>query len=148
TRELCGRGKDGFDSNAWLHFRVISNELADPAVLVCPKDRKRKPARDFQSLGPENVTYRLRTGLNLNVTNKSDVLVVCPLDGNVIYGDCHWEDRAPPAPHSWRFSSTLRQGVGQVVIALGAAALLVGLGSLIKHAHERRHSLGTRSPKG
>jgi hypothetical protein len=140
TLELCARGSDGFDSNAWLHFQVLSNELVDPACLVCPKDRKHKPAHDFQSLRPENVTYRLRTGPNLNATNRSGVLVVCPLDGNVIYGDGHWEDTVPSAPDSWRYTTSFRQGVGQILISLGAAALLIGLGCFITYSHKRRQS--------
>jgi hypothetical protein len=136
TLELCARGSDGFDSNAWLHFRALSNELADPAFLVCPKDRKHKPARDFQSLRPENVTYRLRTGTNLTQDNAKEVLVVCPLDGNVIYGDCH-EDRLPSLVDGWRYATSFRQGVGQILISLGAAALLIGLGCFIKDAHTR-----------
>jgi len=136
TLELCARGSDGFDSNAWLHFQVLSNELTDPAYLVCPRDRKRKPARDFHSLRPENVTYRLRTGPSLNATNRSDVLVVCPLDGNVIYGDCHWEGTVPSAADSWRYTTSFRQGVGQIIISLGAAAFFVGLGGFLKYAHK------------
>jgi hypothetical protein len=107
---------------------------------VCPKDRKHKPAHDFQSLRPENVTYRLRTGPNLNATNRSSVLVVCPLDGNVIYGDGHWEDTVPSAPDSWRYTTSFRQGVGQILISLGAAALLIGLGCFITYSHKRRQS--------
>jgi len=125
-------GSDGFDRNAWLHFRALSNEIASPAFLVCPKDRKHKPAPDFQSLGPENVTYRLRTGPSLNATNKNDILVVCPLDGNVIYGDCH-EDTGPSAQGTWRYATSFRQGLAQFLLSLGAAAFFVGLGSSIKH---------------
>jgi hypothetical protein len=131
TMELCARGRDGFDSNAWLHFRVLSNEIANPAYLVCPKDRKHKPARDFQSLRPENVTYRLRTGPNLTQDNAKEVLVVCPLDGNVIYGDCH-EDRAPSLADGWRYATSFRQGVGQILISLGAAALFIGIGRFMR----------------
>jgi hypothetical protein len=132
TRELCDRSSDGFDRNAWLHFRVLSNELADPAFLVCPRDRKHKPARDFQSLGPENVTYRLRTGTNLTEDNTKDVLVVCPLDGIEVYCDGHWGVTVPSAPGGWRYANSFREGVGQILISLGAAALLFGLGSHLK----------------
>jgi hypothetical protein len=132
TRELCAQGRDGFDRNAWLHFRVLSNELADPAFLVCPRDRKHKPARDFQSLGPENVTYRLRTGTNLTEDNTKDVLVVCPLGGIEVYCDGHWGVTAPPAADGWRYATSFRQGVGQILISLGAAALFAGLGSHLK----------------
>ena len=128
TRELCARGSDGFDRNAWLHFRVVSNELSSPAFLVCPKDRKHKPARDFQSLGPENVTYRLRTGPNLTEDNTKEVLVVCPLDGIAVYSDGHWEGWGRPAADGWRYATSFRQGMGQILLSLGVASLLIGLG--------------------
>jgi hypothetical protein len=136
TRELCVRGSDGFDRNAWRHFQVLSNELADPAGLVCPKDRKHKAARDFQSLGPENVSYRLRTGPSLTETNKTDVLITCPLDGKFIYADGNWGD-SPFGEPAYRYASTYRQGLRQVLISLGAGALLIGLGMSLKFAPKR-----------
>jgi hypothetical protein len=132
TRELCVRGSDGFDRSAWLHFQVASNELADPAFLVCPEDRKHKPARDFQSLGPESVSYLLRTGPNVTPDNTKEVLVVCPLHGIAVYADGHWEGWGPPAGNSWRYATSFRQGVGQILVSLGVAALLIGLGSSLK----------------
>ena len=138
TRELCARDSDGFDRNAWRHFRVVSNELSSPAFLVCPRDRKHKPARDFQSLGPENVTYRLRTGPNLTEDNTKDVLVVCPLDGIKVYCDGHWGVTVPSAADGWRYATSFRQGVGQILISLGAAAFFAGLGRFLKYAHKRR----------
>jgi hypothetical protein len=147
TLELCARGSDGFDRNAWRHFQVLSNELADPAALVCPKDRKHEPAHDFQSLGPENVTYRLRTGPSLNATNRSDVLVVCPLDGNLIYGDCHWEDTVPSTADGWRYATSFRQGGGQILISLGAAAFFAGLGSFLKRSQKNSELATAASPR-
>ena len=138
TRELCARDSDGFDRNAWRHFRVVSNELSSPAFLVCPRDRKHKPARDFQSLGPENVTYRLRTGPNLTEDNTKDVLVVCPLDGIKVYCDGHWGVTVPSAADGWRYATSFRQGVGQILISLGAAAFFAGLGRFLKCVHKRR----------
>jgi hypothetical protein len=87
TLELCARGSDGFDSNAALHFRVMSNELNTPRLLVCPRDKTRHSAADFHSLKPGNVTYRLRTGTNLSEAHPKEVLVVCPMDGNTLYCD-------------------------------------------------------------
>src|ERR1035441_7552871 len=145
TLELCARGSDGFDRNAWLHFQVASNELADPAVLVWRRDRKHKPARDFQSLGPENVTYRLRTGTNLTEDNTKDVLVVCPLDGIEVYCDGHWGVTAPIADN-WRYATGFHQGMGQILVSLGGAALFIGLGSLIRHASKRATSSRSAKP--
>ena len=87
TREFCARGSDGFDSNAARHFEVMSNELATPLLLVCPKDSSRKPAAGFASLQASNVTYRVRSGTNLNETSPVDVLALCPVDGNTLHCD-------------------------------------------------------------
>ena len=87
TMEFCATGADGFDSNAALHFQVMSNELSTPSILVCPEDGSRKPARGFPSLRPSNVIYRLHSGTNLNESNPSAVLARCPFDGNILYCD-------------------------------------------------------------
>ena len=87
TMEFCARGSDGFDSNAALHFQVMSNELSTPRILVCPKDPSRKPAVGFASLEASNVTYRVHSGTNLNESNPTAVIVVCPFDGNTAYCD-------------------------------------------------------------
>ncbi len=42
TMEHCAVGSDGFDTNAALHFQVMSNELSTPWILVCPKDKLTK----------------------------------------------------------------------------------------------------------
>ncbi|MCX6928536.1 MAG: hypothetical protein NT154_35805 [Verrucomicrobia bacterium] len=87
TMEYCERGSDGFDSNAALHFQVMSNELSTPRLLVCPKDSSRKPAAGFHSLQASNVTYRVRSGTNLNENNPTAVLALCPVDGNTLHCD-------------------------------------------------------------
>jgi len=85
TLELCDRDSDGFDKNAFLHFAVASNELSTPKILVCPGDHSKRPATDFGILRASNVTYRLRSGSNVNYTNPAEVLAVCPIDGNTLY---------------------------------------------------------------
>jgi hypothetical protein len=87
TMEFCARGNDGFDSHAATHFEVMSNELATPQILVCPQDKSKHAAVVFRNLGPENVTYRLRTGTNISEANPKAVLAVCPIDGNTLYCD-------------------------------------------------------------
>jgi hypothetical protein len=87
TLEFCAVGLDGFDRNAALHFQVMSNELNTPMILICPKDRSKKRAADFSSLKSSNVTYRLRSGTKLAATNATEILAVCPIDGNTLYCD-------------------------------------------------------------
>ena len=52
TMEFCLKGMDGFDRNAVFHLQIMSNELSTPRILVCPKDRSKKPALSFQTLKP------------------------------------------------------------------------------------------------
>ncbi len=87
TLELCLPGSDGFDRNAAFHFRVMSNELSTPRILVCPADTKKPAALDFQSLQAANVSYQLRSGTNVNDTNPEQVLAVCPIHNNVLRCD-------------------------------------------------------------
>jgi competence protein ComGC len=86
TLELCARGADGYDRNAALHFRVMSNELSTPRLLVCPASHN-SPAFDFGNLRSTNVTYLLCTGPAINQTNPTEVLAVCPACGNVLLVD-------------------------------------------------------------
>jgi len=89
TMELCAVGKDGFDSNAFLHFKTLIGDdgLRVPLLLFCPQDRSKKAATNWDSLGPENVTYRLHSGTNVNDLHPREILAVCPVDGNVLFCD-------------------------------------------------------------
>lgn len=89
--ELCTAGPDGFDTNAIAHFQIISNELGTPAFLVCPNDRAKHAASSFEALEPINVSYRLRTGTNVNTSSPQQILAVCPVHGNEVYcnGEVH-----------------------------------------------------------
>jgi hypothetical protein len=87
TLELCLPGSDGFDRNAFYHFRVMSNELSTPKILVCPADTQRQPALDFMRLQAANVSYQLCSGTNVTETNPEQVLAVCPIHNNVLRCD-------------------------------------------------------------
>jgi len=87
TRELCAIGGDGFDHNAAFHLLVMSNELSTPRILVCPQDRSKKAAADFSRLRPDNVTYQLHSGPEVNETNQAAVMMVCPVEGNTLKCD-------------------------------------------------------------
>lgn len=45
--------------NAWRHFQVMSDELMDPKLLICPadNDRARAVATDFNVLSNSNLSY-------------------------------------------------------------------------------------------
>jgi hypothetical protein len=87
TMEFCAVDSEGFDTNAALHFQVMSNELSTPRILVCPKDPSREPAPGFASLRANNVSYLVHSGTNLNESNPTAVLAFCPFDGNTLHCD-------------------------------------------------------------
>ena len=53
---------------------------------------------------------------------------MCPLDGIAVYSDGHLEGWGPAAADSWRYATSFRQGIGQLLLSLGVASLLIGLG--------------------
>jgi len=87
SMEFRAVGKDGFDRNASFHFQVMSNELNTPRLLVCPNDPSKKAATDFKGLEAMNVTYQMRSGTNLSESNPREVLLLCPIDGNILFCD-------------------------------------------------------------
>ncbi|HOA63151.1 MAG: DUF4339 domain-containing protein [Verrucomicrobia bacterium] len=87
TMELCQPDSDGFDRNAAYHFRALSNELNTTRILVCPADKDKQPAQDFESLEAANLSYKLRTGKDLTEANPEEILVVCPIHNNILYCD-------------------------------------------------------------
>jgi len=138
TLELCARDRNGFDSNAALHFQVMSNELGDPSVLVCPNDSRRKAAPDFRRLQFTNISYRLRTGTNVNQNNPAEVLAVCPIDGNVLYcsgeAKLRSEGKNPKLSfaESWHEHDWFRDRVEITLSLLLVGVLLFVLGSRLK----------------
>ncbi|MEO6184557.1 MAG: type II secretion system protein [Verrucomicrobiota bacterium] len=44
-------------SEMFRHFQTLSNELGSPKVLVCPSDKERGAAANFQSLSNSNISY-------------------------------------------------------------------------------------------
>jgi hypothetical protein len=85
TQELSSLDPDGFDRNSYVHFRAVSNLLNTPRILVCPADTSKTPAADWQSLRPQNVTYRMRS--STNTPSPDQVIVVCPIHGLELLGD-------------------------------------------------------------
>ena len=93
--ERCAVDKDGFDRNAFLYLRTMTDELKAPQLLICPQDRSKKIATNWASLQIDNITYRFRSGPNVTETNGNEVLAVCPIDGNTLYCDGHVEEGKP-----------------------------------------------------
>jgi len=89
SMELCAVDKDGFDRNAYLYLRTMTDELTSPKLLICPQDHSKRASTNLISLRPENITYRFRSGPSVTETNGNEALAVCPIDGNTLYCDGH-----------------------------------------------------------
>ena len=76
-----------FDSYASGDLIAASNYLGATKILVCPSDPAKKPAVDFQHLGPENVTYQISLKFDGSESFPQDILIRCPIHGNALYGD-------------------------------------------------------------
>jgi hypothetical protein len=73
--------KDGLRQKGYLIFQCMSNELRSPILLVCPQDKSKVIAKDWESLSGSNVSYIFPA------SNASNVMAVCPIDGNILYED-------------------------------------------------------------
>jgi prepilin-type N-terminal cleavage/methylation domain-containing protein len=91
---------DPYDENAWLHFSWISNQLANPRVLICPSDRgnpQRKPAGNWGGAGPPNegfvsAGYRNASlsyfvGLDAGYAGSVSVNTLERSQRHIVYGD-------------------------------------------------------------
>ena len=48
-------------SRDFHHFRVLSNEIPNVKIMLCPADRRRQAARDYRSFTNENLSYWVNT---------------------------------------------------------------------------------------
>ena len=81
TLEFCARGTNGVDQNAWKHFQVMSNELNDAKILVCPADKTKQVTTNFPTLGSSNVSYTIYSGPLKDLKHPRSILVRCPIHG-------------------------------------------------------------------
>ncbi len=58
--------------NLWRHFRVMSNELTTPNILVCPADSSRMRATNFTYFNNSNISYFI--GLDATETDLQAIL--------------------------------------------------------------------------
>lgn len=131
ARELCALDNDGFDTNAYLYLRTMTDELTTPKILVCPQDKNKKVAANFASLEPENISYRFRSGTNISESNPAEILAVCPIHGNLLLCDGSVKQATPtPPPGFWEELSDRLQydEVLQMTVAKASVILAAGLG--------------------
>jgi hypothetical protein len=103
-------------SNLFRHFTVMSNEINNPLILVCPADT-RKPAKDFQHFSNTNLSYFV--GLDADETRPAMWL---DGDRNLV------TNGAPAAPglvvltpqDTVTWSQTMHQGAGDIGLADGS----------------------------
>ena len=67
-------------------FLSMSSYHNAPMILVCPADKARKPASNWQEFGPANVSYEFLNP-NGSETNPYVVLTRCPVHGHVGLSD-------------------------------------------------------------
>src|SRR2546423_6599315 len=60
-------------NSAFRHFKVMSNELSTPRILVCPEDRKRVWATNWVA-GFDNRNVSYFVGFNASETNANSIL--------------------------------------------------------------------------
>jgi prepilin-type N-terminal cleavage/methylation domain-containing protein/prepilin-type processing-associated H-X9-DG protein len=53
----------------YRHFQTLSNDLGVASLLVCPSDRVRTPAADFQTLQDANISYFVGANAQYGVAN-------------------------------------------------------------------------------
>lgn len=87
TKELCRVVENGLDINAAAHFQVLSNELNEVKILVCPNDTKKSPARDFASLQAQNISYLVYPGADADEKHPRNVLARCTIHNHVLFCD-------------------------------------------------------------
>ena len=129
--ERCTVDKEGFDINAYLYLRTMTDELTSPKILTCPQDHAKKPASDLASLQAVNVSYQFHSGTNITEANPQAILAVCPIHGNLLYCDGSVREvRNDPTPLRVVISRHLPIRAGSIcaAAALVAALILLRLG--------------------
>ena len=72
--EVLGTSTEPADNRQMVDtFVAISTQLYTPRLLICPGDKKRKPAESFKGLTTRNISYFL--AMDLNATNANQVLL-------------------------------------------------------------------------
>ena len=67
-----GGVREMLETSAVTIYRLMSNELNDPKVLICPEDKLHNPAAGFATLGESNLSYFV--GLDAEKPSTSRVL--------------------------------------------------------------------------
>jgi hypothetical protein len=79
--------RDEFAAPESVVFQRLARELNNPKILVCPADSSKRPAASMETLGPENISYEIETGPEVNESNPQEVLARCPIHGHELLCD-------------------------------------------------------------
>ena len=106
--------------NAFRHYQVMSNELSLAKLLVCPADKSRIAALDFNSFNNSNLSYFV--GTEASEINPQLILAG---DRNITNGTAIKNgilELTPNQPAGW--SEELHNGVGNMALADGSVQQL------------------------
>jgi prepilin-type processing-associated H-X9-DG protein len=104
-------------SNAFYYFQIMSNELSNPQILVCPEDKKHRPATNFTTdFNGSRISYFV--GLGADET----------LPQLFLAGDSHLTNGQPlrngilelTTNHPAGWTQERHQGLGNVAMADGS----------------------------
>ena len=65
---------------------VIYTQLKGPKILLCPADSAHRPARSWESLGEQNLSFTY-DGKGRSITNESDSILTCPIHDSYLTAD-------------------------------------------------------------
>ncbi|MFM7214651.1 MAG: hypothetical protein ACKO3H_07220, partial [Verrucomicrobiota bacterium] len=85
--EHSGIDQDGEAIEPWYFFRVLSNELNVPKLVVCPSDPHASVALNWGVFGSKNCSYKVRLGDQVGEDQPTEVLGWCPFHTNVLTCD-------------------------------------------------------------
>jgi len=104
-------------NDVWRTFQVMSNELSDPRILVCPADTKRVAAANFtNAFGNENISYFIGLDADENYPG-----MILSGDRNITNGQPlqnHVMTITAQTPFGW--TSEMHNGQGNIGLADGS----------------------------
>jgi prepilin-type N-terminal cleavage/methylation domain-containing protein len=110
----------------WRHYQVMSNELMEPKILICPAetDRARSVAVNFDSLRNSNLSFFVGS-----VSNELDAEKILAGDRNITNGKqvCHGSLELTFS-QSLGWTTEMHRSVGNILLADGSARQVDDIG--------------------
>jgi prepilin-type processing-associated H-X9-DG protein len=112
----AGSSRFADSQQVFQHYRVLSNELVTPKIIVCPIDKKRKAANDFAQFSNANVSYFV--GLDSNPSDPHGFLSGDRNLTNASVNNGFLIRVTKDTPLAW--TSDLHNGAGNIGLADGS----------------------------